>query len=394
MSESSQIVEPEFTSVCASQNGRFQTTVARNGYIYMSSDFGKTWSACMNDKKRNWSSVGMSESGQYQTAVTLDGEIYVSFDCARTWNLNYEDKTLVFLSLAVTGTGQWQVVVTKCGHIMESNNHGEKWDYAAEQPFRLWTSIALSAMGMHRLATTTCGILYKSRSHGVAWDVVNNLGAEPYETATTGAVSQFGDCMSAVSANGYIHVSTNYGHTWKEKMNDMKRKWVSISISDSGTYQTAVEDDGYIYKSDDSGDTWKCISNMQPRKWSSVIICGLGINQTAVSKDGCIYVSTDYGETWESREYEKNDNVISYKHGSYLFVLDTKTGLVRYIRTDACENDVIIDTKMRPGYLEPQPVSFSYDLEKKVITYTYKEQSENATKCDLQNTEPTAQNVN
>ena len=68
------------TSISAS--GKYQVAVVNNGYIYMSYNYGETWSQVTDidgiPGSRAWTSVTMSASGQYITALTDGGYIYTS----------------------------------------------------------------------------------------------------------------------------------------------------------------------------------------------------------------------------------------------------------------------------------------------------------------------------
>jgi hypothetical protein len=55
----------------------------------------------MSDASRNWSSVAMSSDGKYQTAVEYDGYIYTSIDYGVTWTQATSDTTRNWNSVAI-----------------------------------------------------------------------------------------------------------------------------------------------------------------------------------------------------------------------------------------------------------------------------------------------------
>jgi photosystem II stability/assembly factor-like uncharacterized protein len=69
-----------------SSDGKYQTAVEYDGYIYRSTNYGVTWTQATSDTTRNWYSVAMSSDGKYQTAVVNGGYIYRSTNYGVTWN--------------------------------------------------------------------------------------------------------------------------------------------------------------------------------------------------------------------------------------------------------------------------------------------------------------------
>jgi len=53
------------------------------GYIYVSTDYGATWTT--KGISVNWNGIAMDNSGKYQTAVVSSGYIYISSDFGATW---------------------------------------------------------------------------------------------------------------------------------------------------------------------------------------------------------------------------------------------------------------------------------------------------------------------
>jgi hypothetical protein len=57
--------------------GQYQVVIQKPGYVYVSTDFGWTWSPRHTSAVRNWSSVTISATGQYITATESEGHIHV-----------------------------------------------------------------------------------------------------------------------------------------------------------------------------------------------------------------------------------------------------------------------------------------------------------------------------
>jgi hypothetical protein len=62
----------------------------------------------------------MSASGQYQTAVATNGSIYVSINFGNTWTTVSSPTNKYFYSVSISATGQYQTVVDNTGFIWRS----------------------------------------------------------------------------------------------------------------------------------------------------------------------------------------------------------------------------------------------------------------------------------
>ena len=64
-------------------DGKYQTVVDRNGYIYISSDYGQTWKEVAQFEEV--SSISNSASGKYQLFGDDGIGFYISSDYGNTW---------------------------------------------------------------------------------------------------------------------------------------------------------------------------------------------------------------------------------------------------------------------------------------------------------------------
>jgi hypothetical protein len=95
-----------FTSVSLSASGQYQTALAEDDDIYLSNDFGISWTSV--SLKKQWKSVSLSASGQYQAAVANDYQgdyIYVSIDFGNTWTQSNSPEKQ-WNGVSVSGSGQ------------------------------------------------------------------------------------------------------------------------------------------------------------------------------------------------------------------------------------------------------------------------------------------------
>ncbi|MCX6665348.1 MAG: hypothetical protein NT038_04720, partial [Euryarchaeota archaeon] len=88
--------------------------------IYISTDYGNTWTA--KDTTRNWNGVAMSSNGQYQTAVVYGGQIYVSGRDFRTngnleWGGDNTPQNYVRIGLVQMCWGTGSATSTSTGNV-------------------------------------------------------------------------------------------------------------------------------------------------------------------------------------------------------------------------------------------------------------------------------------
>jgi hypothetical protein len=99
-----------------SSDGSRQTALASSGQIYVSTDFGNTWTA--KESSRSWNDVAMSSDGSIQTAAPTSAQIYVSTDFGNTWTA--KDSSRVWNGIAMSSDGSRQTAVFNGGQIYVS----------------------------------------------------------------------------------------------------------------------------------------------------------------------------------------------------------------------------------------------------------------------------------
>ena len=140
-----------------SADGTIQTAVAYPGQIYVSTDYGNTWTAKESDKY--WFSVAMSADGTIQTAVvggsTL-GQIYVSTDSGNTWTAKESNR--YWHAVAMSADGTKQAAVVQSGQIYVSTDSGNTW--TAKESIRAWENVAMSSDGTKQTAVVFGGQIH------------------------------------------------------------------------------------------------------------------------------------------------------------------------------------------------------------------------------------------
>ncbi len=267
------------------KTGQYQTAVVPNGQIYVSSDYGNTWTA--KESNRNWYGVSISSTGQYQTAAVVSGQIYISSDYGNTWIA--KDSSRNWEVVSVSSTGQYQTAVTNGEKIYVSSDYGNTW--TAKESNRQWWGVSISSTGQYQTAAVVSGQIYISSDYGNTWTAKDSI-----RSWRDVSVSSTGQYQTAVADQ--IYISSDYGNTWTAK--DSIRGWRRVAVSSTGQYQTAPANNGQIYISSDYGNTWT--AKESTRSWFGVAVSSTGQYQTAGEYNGQIYISSDYGNTWIAKD--------------------------------------------------------------------------------------------
>jgi hypothetical protein len=293
----------------SSATGQYQTAVNPNDGLYVSSDFGKSWTNTSPDKYIDWTGVAVGGTGQYQTAVSY-GQTQGSFTAYGIWrSSNYGASwaqcspfagPASWRTVSISLDGQVQTAVINGGSIWTSTNAGVTWLQSISgtpnctlpaPTTAAWQSVSVSSDGSQQTAVVYGGGIYTSID-GLNWTL---------QTAVTGltssspawysvSISSNGSVQAAVIPNVGIYLSTNTGVNWAPAAGSFVAGWKCISISGDGTFQTAVTSNAAIYVSSNKGSTFTKV--LSPTSgYNSVSISSSGMYQTASGVVGNIYTS-------------------------------------------------------------------------------------------------------
>jgi len=158
--------------------------------------------------------------------------------------------------------------------------------------------------------STNRGDVLERISPDLTYNTPSEMGDIPYHTLT--AISESPRRAGLIyvgSDDGKVHVTRDFGRTWREIMSGLPyQKWVSrivASAYDLGTVymtQNGKRDDDftpYVWKSTDFGRTWTSIAGNIPLGPVNVIREDpVDRNILYVGTDGGVYATKDGGKTW------------------------------------------------------------------------------------------------
>ena len=153
--------------VALSYNGLYQTVVAE--YIYRSNDFGQTWrnvSITNNFTQHNWIDVAMSSDGKYQTALESNGLVFMSDDFGITWSNSQDDKLTNknWISVSISATGQYKTIVQGNGLVYCTNNYGVTWNLVTDSNLQNkdFRGVSVSSDAIYQCICEYSGQIYMS----------------------------------------------------------------------------------------------------------------------------------------------------------------------------------------------------------------------------------------
>lgn len=165
---------------------------------------------------------------------------------------------------------------------------------------KFWDSGAMSEDGSTIVAITQNTAVYLSTDSGNNWSEVKPRGLTTATQWQTTAVSSDGQVIAVGGQNG-MYISTDQGGSWTQVLSGADASnFTSVSMSPDGQYLIGGSYGGRLYTSTTSGSSW---TERQPagnvdKSWQTVGISGDGQFMLAGVLNGRLYKSIDGGSNW------------------------------------------------------------------------------------------------
>ena len=198
-------------------------------------------------------------------------------------------------------TGEFQLAVAApppaAAH---PDNH--YWIKNAAAPSLSWTAIASSADGSRLVAVSDNGVIYTSDDYGVSW---GNQSPTTFPSGNYFVTSSSDGSHLAIAVPGQgIWTSVNYGVNWIQpdlNLNGLLSGTIdALASSADGSRLVASVDGGYLFISRDFGTTWHSLYTDTSNNWKSLVINSDGSQISAGDRLGSVWTTTDSGATWFS----------------------------------------------------------------------------------------------
>jgi photosystem II stability/assembly factor-like uncharacterized protein len=272
-------------SITSDSTGQFLAALSQNGGIYVSNNYGSTWTNTLGLVHYS-SSYGFKivsdTTGQYLAAATVGTSVYTSTNYGSTWTLSSSPNAL---SMTSDSTGQFLAAVVDNGGIFTSNDYGSTWT-ATSAPSAHWKDITSDSTGKYLAATSSdvaCPV-HTSSDYGHSW----TPRSRNFRYIASDSTGQF---LYGEQANGRFWRSLDYGANWAMVAALPSSTWSGIAVRSAGKHvYAAAYNPGAIYESDDYGSTWTQISTLNVH-WIGIATDATGRYIAAAVNAGKLYTA-------------------------------------------------------------------------------------------------------
>lgn len=178
LTESPSVVGVPAAAARFTGKGNLQSTGVTPGSVYLSKDFGETWTV-VPSLCDYFTCVAMSSDGTFLTvgaqncfyAPAIPGALYTSSDGGTNW-LVHNSNLNNWLNVAMSGDGEYQCALSYqqepdsvlSGYVFQSTDFGATWVKNKSLPQAEWTSNAIAKDGkVQTLVSTLCGHVYQQK---------------------------------------------------------------------------------------------------------------------------------------------------------------------------------------------------------------------------------------
>ena len=292
---------------------------AKLGRIYISNDFGVTWTALSTDSQIEAEDLRDIEQEVADAASGVVKPVnYGLFSSSDNWQ-----------GIAGSLDGKNLVAIDGGRYIWTSTNYGLTWRprktpriKGANRVFdavnsRAWSAVASSSDGK----TLVVGIsyyFYISTDYGVSW-----TPREPPGLCLNVKCNSDGSKIITGVFGGGIYLSTNFGLTWTN-IGPKNGYWVGVSFSFDETMLIAVDgspDGGYIYTR--RNGVWNTEEGAGKKIWGGAVAINsdgsilIVVSRGSATVNSYFYISRDFGFTWSQGPPAGNYNAWNAFSSSY-----------------------------------------------------------------------------
>jgi hypothetical protein len=186
------------------------TGIATGNYIWVSNNFGASWTSITSTGIQTWKSVTISASGENQTAVADTNYIWVSIDYGKTWSSITSTGPKAWTTVTMVASGQIQLAGVTGEYLYASTDYGGNWA-ACYSTAKAWSSISTSSSGQNITAVEGGGYIYNCANNQSGGVIV----AGSYSTSTIGATTAAGSLYYDITIAGASGLRVSDGSTWR-----------------------------------------------------------------------------------------------------------------------------------------------------------------------------------
>ena len=260
-----------FSSISMSLNGQYQIALNEQNLVYVSNDYGVTWTNTSDglpasfDSSLGWKFSAMSDNGFIIFLAQSNGQLalYRANPYVDVWQPSFVSLPQIYvfealMGIAMDGTGQTFAYWPRYDMLYLSHNYGYSWIQKLSIPetylntYNVFTMSRNTKSKVVVVSVNKKNILYITYNHGVTWNRVQGPGA-PTNYWVSLSCSGTGQYISgilsgsAISENG-VYLSSDYGQTWTMIYSIQSE---IVSINSAGNYLisvSSISNDLYYYE--------------------------------------------------------------------------------------------------------------------------------------------------
>ena len=240
MDSATELGQQSWYYLTATSDGKYLAALSIPGYgaantLYISSDYGSSWSSPTSVDSSSWGYVKYSSSGAALVASSIFGYVYTSLDHGSTWTET--GYTLSWAAATVSSNGQYLAAVTSA-HTGIYYSLDARVTWGTSGPIGNWIAITSSAdgaklVGLLGVTRGTC-VPYTSSDYGATWTAAEETILHYFSGYVTLSSSDDGAVVAA-SLYGDLYISTDYGRSWLPPALS-PQQWLSVTVSSDASY--------------------------------------------------------------------------------------------------------------------------------------------------------------
>ena len=294
--ESSDITSGDCTAVVILDDGRGIAAIGSNGSIYVTDDFGETWTF-VEDLGNVVSGLCLNSSGEGVCTITAGGAEYTT-DFGATWTSSSGIPVLDMYDCAINSDGQAVVVglVNGTGGIAYSSNGGQTFTVSADYSMATFLSVDINDNDVVLVGESTGGTvgLVRSTNGGVNFSAVS--GAAPTGYRDISLSNSGRGVLGGLGGSGGIYYTDDAGLTLSMS-NIFSNFWNPVINNDGLGLAEGTTPGGVglgVYETVDYGETWAPTSDITG-DYRSISLNGLGNGLLGSGENLGIIIATVFG---------------------------------------------------------------------------------------------------
>ena len=258
-----------------------------------------------------WVATAVSATGQYVVAIANDNNIYVSNDYGASFSTVAVSGSHIWMGICINTTGQYIFAASYGDDIYVSSNYGSSFTASSGISSGSWTSVSCNATATMVVAVNSSGSnkVYLSTNNGVSWAPPAGVSDPSTMVPSRCCVNLAGNRILVGSNNGTgVFVLNTAVPSWTHPstLNTAPEFCNGASMEKNGVHMIAAfkgsgSNPGDIFYSSDSGATWSQPIVPTPgstQQWGATAHDYAGGAFLAAVYGGSIYSSTNNGATF------------------------------------------------------------------------------------------------